>query len=502
MKSRWVVLFAAWGATFLIALSWTLGTPVSGAPDEPSHIVKAAASARGMWTGTIVGVGVETFPLPANIGDTGGDMTCFAFHPELDAGCAGSLDDAGSATIDAISGVGSYNPLYYALVGWPSLFLTGTTMVLAMRIVSALIVTFFFAVIVYAIAQLDRGRAVAVTAVAVGFTPMAGYLSGVLSPSGLEVAGVGAVAALSWLLATSKRALPVLEITVLLAGTVALTANLRATSPLFVVLAVAPAVIRWGWRPTLAYVARRSTMILAIAAALAAVLGLVWSLRIGLEAGFIPSSNPGRDGLRVAFQNTLLSFPSYFRELVGVFGWLDTRPPDWVFTVWAALGGAALLPALVVLRGRSLAAVLLALTTLIVLPAAIQAPTVFHYGYIWSGRYSLPTFVALLVAVGFAVAETVPDSARALTRRGFVLVQAIALVAGVAAAFTALKRVAVGDALPLSALFTGIGWQPPVPWPVILGVYLVGALGLAAVLGRLAESRFVPSVAEASTSGV
>lgn len=89
----WGFLAVAFAAFLASGSGWALATPISGGSDESGYIMKAVASARGMWTGVpMVEQGIEQFP--ANIADVGGARTCFAFRAEESAACAPSLSDA------------------------------------------------------------------------------------------------------------------------------------------------------------------------------------------------------------------------------------------------------------------------------------------------------------------------------------------------------------------------------------------------------------------------
>lgn len=493
LPRRWVVLLAAWAALFVICTAWALATPVSGSPDESSHIVKAAATARGMLHGTPFSPGVESFILPGDVGDTDGELTCFAFRPDLSAACAPSLSSRSAEPVEALSGVGSYNPLYYALVGWPSLFISGLPMVIAMRLMSALLSSFFLAVIISSAAQLTRLRAVVIAAVAVAFTPMVCYLGGVVNPNGLEIATVGAITALGWLLASRQPDVSRREITVLLVLAIVLAANLRATSPIFILVALVPALIALGWSGTREFFSKRFTLIAAGIALLAVIAGATWSLLIGLKAGFIPSSEAQRDGVIRAFVNTLDRSEMYFRQLVGDFGWLDTGLSPWFYPLWAALVGVVVILALGVARRRMLVALAIPVLAYLLGPAILQAPTVATYGYIWQGRYSLPLLLSLVVAAGFLLARTLPRSAVQPTRRLGTAAWALAVVLGTTAFYSALRRFVTGTVASGSAMFTGEGWAPPLPWPVLVAVFVVGSAALAALAIRLIRSGNEPA---------
>ena len=70
-----------------IALCWILLTPPGAGADEPGHLVRAGALARGHLDPDAVSAdGSATFDLPASYALP--DPACYAFHPAIPAGCA------------------------------------------------------------------------------------------------------------------------------------------------------------------------------------------------------------------------------------------------------------------------------------------------------------------------------------------------------------------------------------------------------------------------------
>jgi uncharacterized membrane protein len=498
----WLVQAATLVALFLMCAAWSFATPISSGPDESGHIMKAAASVRGMWTGTPTNrAGIETFVLPGNVADVGEPMTCTAFHPERSAACAPSLNNATSDNVAVQTGVGSYNPLYYLLVGWPSLFLSGESAVYGMRLVSAFLSASLLTLTFWGASALTAGSRYPQAAALVAFTPMVYFLGGVINPNGLESAGVAAFVVLLWLVLqrpdSSRAAL------VGLAATVALVANLRATSPLYLLLATLAVFTAVGWPGAIRAFGRVRVLAAAIPALVVAALGAVWTLRVGLPAGFIPSKGRERDDPITAFFTTLDKSTDYGRELVGVFGWLDTQMPEWIYAVWTALVGVVVLSGLALARRKHLAAIIISLAALALVPALVQAPTVAEFGYIWQGRYSLPLFVTLLLVAGVAVAFSVDDSTAAVTepgraadaasrfrdsvhsraaRRSLVMVAVLVTTVQMAAFVLTLHRYVVGDDADLARMFDAPEWVPPGGIATPLAMFAVGAVLLATVL--------------------
>jgi hypothetical protein len=155
-------------------------------------------------------------------------------------------------------------------------------------------------------------------------------------------------------------------------------------------------------------------------------------------------------------------------QMVGVFGWLDTRVPGATFFFWLlALGGLAAL-ALAFASARFAWSLLAAAAATVVLPVLVEAFGAREAGYIWQGRYSLPLAVGvpLLAGIGIGGAE----AARGLGRR-VPMILAVGLAAGQVLAFAqGLRRYAVGADGPVW-FFGDARWEPPVPSPLLILLY-------------------------------
>jgi hypothetical protein len=482
-RSFWVFI-AAFVSLGLLSVAWTFTSPLSSGPDESGHVMKAAATVRGQLVGHPTDtVGLTTFDLPADIGDVGAALTCFAGHTDRTAACAPSQDSLPSGTVAVATGVGSYNPVYYALVGWPSLLVEGRWSSWGMRLASGVLSSLMLAAAFWAASRAPGGRWM-IAGLAVAVTPMTLYLGTMVNANGLEATGCAAVAALSWAV-VHRREGPRRAEAVVLAVVVVLTASARTTSPLLVLLIVA-AVLATAPRGRLAELVRdRSVVIAAAATVVGVVPALLWSLLVAVPGGYIPSSDPVRPTPVIAALHSLRSLGDYGRGMIGVLGWQDTRLPEPVVTGWIAGIGAAVLLGCAAGR-RGLVAVGLLAAGVLLLPAVVQAGSAAKWGYIWQGRYGLGLLVGL-VLVSFAVAGRT-----ALRRSAAVPVTAVLWSAWGVAQLTVLVwtygRYSVGGlgtpgaASSWRQALTGIGWQAPtgslVPWFVIAAI---GAGGLLVV---------------------
>ena len=186
----WRAFLVVWLLLSALCAGWAVATPIGASPDEPAHIVKAASVARGQFIGTPSADG-HRVTVPAYVARTQDD-TCFAFHQERAAACGlAPLTDPGALTTSYTT-AGLYNPVYYLLVGWPTLLLHDTSGIYAMRIVSG-IVTALFAALAFALLWGLRRRAIPVLGFAVAVTPMLLFLGGSVNPNGVEATATLAV---------------------------------------------------------------------------------------------------------------------------------------------------------------------------------------------------------------------------------------------------------------------------------------------------------------------
>jgi len=119
---------------------WALATPLFGVPDEPSHISRAASVVRGELLGREPDDGdfpdaapyvrsiIRYVEVPILLAEAGQfnsgfaqHMPCFAQVPEQDASCLTFGGGDGSIGLVATT-AGEHPPVWYAVVGVPSLF--------------------------------------------------------------------------------------------------------------------------------------------------------------------------------------------------------------------------------------------------------------------------------------------------------------------------------------------------------------------------------------------
>lgn len=407
--SNWRALLTSWALLFALTATWAIATPISAAPDEPAHLVKAASVVRGQFIGDPGEFG-EVVSVPRYIAHTHAE-TCYAFHVDESADCVPADSGDPSELVEATTTAGLYNPLYYVLIGWPSLVFGDSTGVYAMRMMSALLTSGLLALSFMIVAGWRR-RVLPALGLLTALTPMVIFLGGVVNPSGPEIAGslAASVAVVSIALGRDKSRLA--QQSAVLAIGAAVAVNMRGISPLWVAIGLAAPLLLLGWN-SLRELLRTAAVRTAVAVVLAAAaLAMVWtvfsnSLGSGIDGDGAEQLYPGVGTHPVVgFVQMLLSTFDYGRGIVGEFGWTEISAPPYAFFLWSALTGALLVFGASILRGRHLIVYGIVLGAAFLLPAAVQAVYVTSGGYIWQGRYTLPAF-AILVFVTAALLDEV-----------------------------------------------------------------------------------------------
>jgi len=493
-RRRW------WGAFAVVALLgviWAFAIPVFAAPDEPAHVIRAVAAAHGQILGDEFGPAtVPPYPVPVDkepwksglavrvpgVYRQWGNVDCivFAWNAQATADCLHLTGPSGDRR--ALTNVGRYPPAYYLVTGAVS-WLThpGDSQVYAMRILSALLCAALVASAVVTVLT-RTSRPVARLGLVAAITPMTLFLFGTVNANSIEIAAGIAMWVHGAVLATSKpdehdgRVLDRFGI-----AAVVLVLS-RPGSVLWLILAVGILALVAGRATVASWWRWTRARIWAAGAAAAAVVQLAWFAyadTLDVRRAFIavPIDAPFREDVARSFGREF----RWLREMVGVFGWLDTRAPTAVLVVWIA-GLAILLGfALVGAPRRAAIGTGLVLAACALVPVAFQLRLADTVGYFWQGRYLLPFAAGLPVLAGIGAAHGTRRSRREP------LVVATVATALCAAQWLALaqvlRRYSVGSRGAVW-FFPEARWDPPVPSLVLL----LGAAALLAVIARTAAS--------------
>jgi len=457
---RWWASFALFS---LLGLAWIFATPMFAAPDENAHVQRAASVGRGELLGQRppperlippIGDAAVEVTAPALYNRT--SLTCFIWQPEQTADC---LDFSGSRRLARVdTWVGHHAPWYYAPVGFLSRILRpGEGQVLLMRAIGMIAIAALLA------SCLESLRRIAVSmwagaGFAVALSPMVLFLSGAVSPTGIEI---GAAAG-AWVhgAVLAKEAPEQVDARVVARLGIAASALVltRALSPLWLGVIGLVLLIIATRAGLLAIVKSRAVWIWGGVLGACCVAQLWWYSYGEPLSHFV--GTPVRGSVPSLAKSSLGKSGEMLRQMVGVFGWLDTRAPGITFFIWViAIGGLAAL-ALALASSRFVWALLAATAATVVLPVVVETAGAHEAGLIWQGRYTLPLAVGVPILAGIGIGCS--ENALRLRRRlAYVLAAALA-VAHVLAFAQALRRYSVGANGPIW-FFSDARWNPPVP---------------------------------------
>ena len=492
----------------LVGGVWALASPLMSVPDEPAHAIKAAA----MWRGELRGYVIDLPPgnpagvpsqvvdkVPEEYAQLHDEPSCYKGKPSQPAGCTPVIDDD-QAIVQIGSPAGTYPPLFYAAVGWTSRLLSPYRAIYGMRLCSVLMCAALLASALASARSLGRTR-LAVGGVVLAVTPMTLFLAGSVNPNGLEIAASIATFVVLLDLLTRRGAPPTrLLVRALVVASCFVAA--RPLSPLYFVLAIGFVVVAALTRERLSELVADTRA--RIAGAALAVVALLSALLMVLA----PPPLAGLPRPDLTFRN---AFPDSFdlldfraRQMIGLFGWLDTVVPDWLTHGWLWAVGCIVVVALVVdTTVRRRITLLGAVAATVLVPLTIESVQAHEIGLYWQGRYTLPLAVGVPILAGWMIADA-PLVATAVGRRiGTAVVVVISVGVGFVQLFawaTALSRYVVGAPTGTFSFLHGDGWRPPFGSSALFGLALVAFVAYAGWMILLAVGG-PPSADAARASG-
>jgi hypothetical protein len=460
--------FVAVGA---VVVSWTLATPLMAAPDEPAQINNAAAVVRGQLdepTHPYFDIGREsTVRVPAWVGNAAA-LACFAFKPSVPASCSPRVAPD-PRLVNASTQFSNYPPLYFAVVGLPTLWWSGSSGLYAARLAGDLLTGGLLALGLYLLARYHPRRLPLLGAL-VALSPMVFFLSSIVNDSGLEVAA--AFAAWCGGLCLIEREVPERSLVLLTGLAFLLLILARPISPANAAVILVVLGLAAGWKRThrlLTTRALRPGIVLVVVAGAVA----LTSLAIGGDPSLLGARPPKQLTFLASAASSLRLTNVRLLQSIGDFGWLDTPVPRFTTVVWTTAVGALAATALVRSRScrRALPVLVLAV---IAAPVVFEAPLVNQVGNYWQGRYELPLLMGVPL-VASTMARRVARHRRPAPPVGRILVVAsggaMLAVAQLAAFLTGLHRYETGLGVRPGTPAT---WSPPGGHGAVIVLFLVG----------------------------
>jgi hypothetical protein len=455
-RRPWLVV---WAALFAAMASWSLASPLMSGPDEPAQLIRAASLVRGQLLGQHVGgpsSPTTRVRVPVWLAGANRVPLCYRGEPSVPASCAPQVSAAGGSAW-ALTYTGRYPPLYYALVGWPTLFLRGPPAVYLVRLVACAVVAVLLAGALWCAGR-SRRRPGLLMGLALTITPQVLFLGSVVNPSGLELGAAVCVWAAGLVAGEAGDEAS----TWWMLGSAAVLANVRGLSPFWLALMGASLGAWWG-REGLARVlrTRASRLGLPLVAA-AGTLAVAWVLGAGAlhtRPSSLAAGHPGALAvLGIEAANVFVLAPQF----VAGFGWTDTYLPAPVYVLW--LGALLVLVAGAARRasGRHRLVIVGLTGACFLVPTLLTFSEAGHLGVFGQARDWMPLWLGLPMVAGASLPA-------GLNRR------AGWLVSGVAGGAIAVQGLSWWWALERYR------YQPPLP-AAALGVVLMGSLLVAAVV--------------------
>ncbi len=448
-----------------VLVAWSLATPLLAAPDEPAHLIRAAAAGRGQVTGVATAAG-PAFEIPTSLARLVRPVSCYEHRRRNTGDCHRTVVDQPGGQSLASSQAGNYDPFYYLLVGWPMALSPDVAGVYLSRAVSAVLCALLLGVGIGVLPRTAHR-----VAAAAALTPTVLFLCATINPNAMEISATflvwaGAVAA------TAAPTPPRAAVHALGIGAV-LAAPTRPLAILWVVVAVLvvsavsdPARVR-------RLVGQRALWAYAAATVLAAGHQWWWTTRALVQSVVAaPQAPASADLVRRLEANTQVQ---RVREMIGTVGWNDLVAPAATYGVWLLLFVLALGVTMQARGWRASAVVLTICASFVMVSLWLDLHLPSGMVFFWQGRYNLPVAVGLpLVLV--AGMSTMP---RWLGRHRTAILAVVGalLVAGHAAAFfgalSAYRHAGPEDFRVATHVFGTVAD------PVSSGLFVLGLLPLA-----------------------
>jgi Predicted membrane protein (DUF2142) len=476
-------------AAFLVlcGAAWLMGNAPGGGTDEPAHYVKAVGVGGGELYGrpleiteaerraflrahsraaggeAEIGVTSKTlewqartsreFELPAGL--VFPRLNCTAARPDVSAACLDSGPRSSRPTSEQTY-TGTYQPYLYLPAG---LLMRATddpqSAVRLGRLGDGALSLALLAVAGLLLWDPRRGG-LSLLGLIAAVTPAVVFSASIINPSGPEIAAaVCFTAALIRLLRGGPQRG---WIWAALAASGTVLALSRSFGPLFVVfLTLASAGLRGSARVRGALTGqRRPALAVVVVIALAAVAGVYW------ELAYQPHPSARIADIAGELGPSIGALPVLAREAVGVFGNLDTRMPDVVHVVWAALVLCVAAVALVLGEQRERWA-LIALGAFIIAATVLLSAAARQTGFQFQGRYILPLAVAFPLWAGEIVSAHGQRLGRPLARTLLIGIAGAAAGVHLFAWYFNARRFAIGTDGPWNFI-PDAEWSPPGGW--------------------------------------
>jgi hypothetical protein len=395
LKKVFPITLAAIGAFTALSM-WAFASPPGSGPDDDFHLPSIWCShgqVDGICDPEFAGDGYGKTPTPLSP-----SAICFAFKSDQSAACQANMFDwqdkklSGSRTNEE----GRFPNGFY----WTLNFLIGDNTLnsaMLMRIFNSLLaVSLLFMTAIFAT---PRSRVSLIASWAVVSVPLAMFTIASTNPSSWSIIGIGTywVSLLSYLRSKTLKYSIINGILLFISGLIAIQSRSEA-SPYLILSTLIVFIIHFNWKELFSL--NKRFILPTIVVLLAFYEFLTTPSTLGWSTG-LPGGDPNRSSRELWFRN-ISDWPTFITGSLGGWplGWLDVPMPSMVYfcAMFAFIG--VLFTGLLNLNWRKSIAILLIVSTLVILPLRILALGKNYVGENVQPRYFLPL---LFLLVGIAV---------------------------------------------------------------------------------------------------
>ena len=475
----------------LIGIVWALSQPLSSAPDEPEHIVRAVSLYSGSGIKVPLKVVGQTFTgrvrAPEYFVRGLPSQHCVVSDASRPASChSKGVADPGRIVKGYTSAAG-HPPVYYLLVGWIGRLAPSAFGVMLMRIWSVLLCATAVLVATTVLARRAGTMEPAIAALT-AFSPVAAFLAGSVNPQTFEICLTITAFALTWDLFSDLTARgdgpgpPLIRYAAPLATSLALGLT-RPLSAAFLLAAVVVGVVlsRIPWRSLL-----RPAALLGLAVSLVGVPAaiafeiLAGHSSVSLVPADVPSTYSG-------IQRLLDTVGTMVIQAGGVVSSLEAGASSLAVGGFVVATLTMLLVAALVGERRATLVAWAVVAGALALPVVANIPNVVELKIvIWQGRYGLPLVGIALAAAAIALLPPGTTVDHRLRRRTLSIVCWSMAIAHLGGWWFAMYRWAVGIGGPMWWP-SRAGWHPPLPWWLLGAGMVVACAGYALVLPAIGQ---------------
>lgn len=381
--------------SLLAQAAWILAVPPYRGSDEFDHAYRASSVAHGYWMTWEApqdGRG-DLIPTARSVVIEGREICRSYEYPGAD-NCR-AVENLGDGLSNVASAASRYNPIYYWVVGLPSLPFEGAKAVYVMRLASALMNALLISLAAMTTALWARGPWPHF-ALIVALTPVLMYSTIVVAPNGLEMTAALCLWAALLGLATQRgrRAAPQLILVAGVGSVVVL--GVRSLGPLWWTMTITCALFVLSPRLSMLVRERKGSLVAFSIAVACAGFGSIWWIlnarTFEIEQGPAAEINE--------WSRAMQEVPLWVFQSIAAFPLRSQPAPIVVYALAFIPFIILLLAAMKVGQTRCRVALVVVAMASLLVPYAFSVATIATAGTIWQGRYTLPFSVGVVLLAG------------------------------------------------------------------------------------------------------